>query len=198
MSTTPSTPPSTSNTTDPFASALARLDFSKPPPGWTGPDENPHRGCWHVTAPDVEQYFTACRDTPQAALEHAWAHYKARHDPPGMATANDPMFGWCFVIERRYYTWPREGSRPLYEHHEAGPAEDDARSAAWAWYERRLALADRLRVALPPSFVASVACGVLTARDRWPRCLTWSDEQVAAVERWLTDGSTEMPDVLRA
>lgn len=31
----------------------------------------------------------------------------------------------------------------------------------------------------------------------WPRCLTWPDDQVAEVERWLADGSSEMPEVLR-
>lgn len=31
----------------------------------------------------------------------------------------------------------------------------------------------------------------------WPRCLTWPDEQVAEVERWLVDSTAEMPEVLR-
>jgi hypothetical protein len=30
----------------------------------------------------------------------------------------------------------------------------------------------------------------------WPRCLTWSDDQVAVVERWLADPTAEMPEVL--
>lgn len=32
--------------------------------------------------------------------------------------------------------------------------------------------------------------------DIRPRCLTWSDEQVAEVERWLADSAAEMPAVL--
>lgn len=31
----------------------------------------------------------------------------------------------------------------------------------------------------------------------WPRCLTWTDEQVAEVERWLQDSTAKMPEVLR-
>ncbi len=33
--------------------------------------------------------------------------------------------------------------------------------------------------------------------DAWPRCLTWSNDQVAEVERWLLDSTAEMPKVLR-
>lgn len=32
----------------------------------------------------------------------------------------------------------------------------------------------------------------------WPRCLTWTDEQVAEVEHWLRDSAAEMPEVLRS
>lgn len=37
----------------------------------------------------------------------------------------------------------------------------------------------------------------LATLDAWPLCLTWSDEQVAAVERWLIDSTAELPEVLR-
>jgi hypothetical protein len=56
-----------------------------------------------------------------------------------------------------------------------------SRSDAWAWYDRRLALIDD-----DP------------ASRHWPRCLTWSDEQVAEVERWLADSTAEMPEALRS
>jgi len=46
---------------------------------------------------------------------------------------------------------------------------------------------------------ACPACGPYHGRkpplEVWPRCLTWTDEQVAEVERWLVDGG-EMPAVL--
>lgn len=41
-------------------------------------------------------------------------------------------------------------------------------------------------------------CKYRLAVCTWPRCLTWSDEQVAEVERWLQDSTAEMPEVLRA
>lgn len=66
-------------------------------------------------------------------------------------------------------------------------AEPTARAAAWTWHDRRHALADKLDADNWQIGEDSV----------WPRCLTWSDEQVAAVERWLADGG-EMPEVLCA
>lgn len=50
----------------------------------------------------------------------------------------------------------------------------EARAAAWAWYERRLALACR----------HDVESGALLD-DPWPICLSWTDERMAAVEEWL-------------
>ena len=64
----------------------------------------------------------------------------------------------------------------------------EARAAAWAWYWRRLAAveaADRKGWAAPGDPL-----------DPWPAALTWSDEQVSEVERWLSDGG-EPPEVLR-
>lgn len=43
-----------------------------------------------------------------------------------------------------------------------------------------------------------VEMGGLFDDELWPRCLTWSDEQVAEVERWLADSTAEMPEVLRS
>lgn len=43
-----------------------------------------------------------------------------------------------------------------------------------------------------------VDAGAMPAPPRrgWPRCLTWSDEQVSEVERWLAEGGAP-PEVLR-
>ncbi len=60
-----------------------------------------------------------------------------------------------------------------------------SRSAAWAWHDRRHALA-----------VAVEQGEEYGHAPLWPRCLTWTDEQVAEVERWLADSTAEMPEVL--
>lgn len=102
------------------------------------------------------------------ALSVAWAKYKAENDPPGL-----PLFSSGRVME--WY---------------GGAAE--ARAAAWAWYERRLDLAVKLeRLA---DFMLSI--GTHTNFNPWPRGLTWTDEQVAGVERWLV-GRGKLPEVLR-
>ena len=74
---------------------------------------------------------------------------------------------------------------------EGGQAE--ARGAAWIWYDHRLALAAALEARVDAAY-----SGARTDHGEtwWPRCLTWSDEQVAAAERWLAEGG-EMPEVLR-
>ena len=98
--------------------------------------------------------------------------------------------------------------------------EELARAAAWAWYDRRLEAADRLGTSIAANVdrvrdhirvvlagirelqpadattarfaVEETTPGFVDAFNLWPRCLTWSDEQVAAVDRWLV-GTIEMP-----
>jgi hypothetical protein len=67
----------------------------------------------------------------------------------------------------------------------AATCRTEARAAAWAWYKRRL------------SACAQFEREVEFGPDLWPRALTWSDDQVAEVERWLVDSTAEMPEVLR-
>jgi hypothetical protein len=98
-------------------------------------------------------------------LAAAWAHYKLRHDPPGL-----PSFSSARVVE-----WYGSSA--------------EARAAAWSWYERRLALLARLEV-------AEAVMRTFIVDDLWPVILTWSDDQVAEVERWLVDPTAEMPEVL--
>jgi len=71
------------------------------------------------------------------------------------------------------------------------PSQAEARAAAWAWHDRRHALAERLRSGLGDRL------GRCDGLDFWPVILTWSDAQVAEVERWLVDSTAEMPEVLR-
>ena len=112
---------------------VERLDYIKPPPGFT------------VFASDnspVAKFYDP--------LKEAWASYRARHDPPGIDVARahgHPIPWWAY--RERLCLLGRD-------------SEAEARAAAWAWYDRRLALAHT---------------GVA-----WPLVLTWSDEVCAAAE----------------
>lgn len=163
---------------------VPRLDYSKPPSRYSEPVLIGEE--WHVVGPFWAENF----GTEALATKAAWTHYKAKHDPPGTSTVDDAMFGWCFVIETRHYSWPRECSRPLREHHEAGPSGASARAAAWAWYDRRLALAN----ILDDDGAAYLLDG---CPEVWPRILAWSNEQVSKVERSLQNADAKMPEVMR-
>lgn len=106
-----------------------------------------------------------------------WAQHKAHNDPPGLTTRRGPH-GAGFIIGER--------NSPIYGAHDSDEA---ARAAAWAWYDRRLAL-------FALSDAAEGLRGTATASTAWPRCLTWSDAQVTEVERWLVDSTTDLPEVL--
>lgn len=187
---------------------VERLDRTQPPPGWSA-----------------------------SLVEVAWAHYEARHDPPGtwawgldthVKAANDTgIQGWA------------DGD--LVEH------QGEVLAAAWTWYWRRAGLSVRVDaevVVLIEHYGGGASSRVLTSRARaadalrpmltiaadedaqeetiaeverlfaegrlvfegdppielaavdvWPRCLAWTDEQVAAVERWLAEGGAP-PEVL--
>lgn len=152
---------------------VERLDDSKPPPGYSVDEQND--GWWWWVG-DPEDGNTVPLGIELEALADAWAHYKARHDPPGMVIAH--IWGGGFA-------WgPRVDSNEVaFDEHGATADDDAARAAAWAWYDRRLALAGRL--------------GDLDGVTNWPAALNWSDEQVAEVERWLVDLG-DLPEVLRA
>lgn len=74
-------------------------------------------------------------------------------------------------------------------------ADDTLRGGAphrlGGWHEARRALAGRIDRAEGVTFAADDRGSV------WPTVLTWSNEQVAEVERWLIDSTAEMPEVLR-
>lgn len=75
---------------------------------------------------------------------------------------------------------PEAGARQHASGTRHGPAS--ARAAAWAWYDRRLALANRLVVQFHED-----------QRPAWPHILAWPDDQVAELERKL-DGDTWLPE----
>lgn len=105
-------------------------------------------------------------DAHAKAIAAAWAHYECERDPPGMETFD--------------YRWD---------------TRDAARAAAWAWYWRRVAVGD---VLVQGAVSISERWSSMPAPPKrgWPRCLTWSDEQVSEVERWLAEGGAP-PEVLR-
>ncbi len=114
------------------------------------------------------------RDAELAAL--------VTNDPPGMQVAgpagNTTLWSWRLLSgAHEAVLWSR--------------SEAEARAAAWAWYDRRLALHERLRCGLGDRL------GRCDGLDFWPLILSWSDDQVAEVERWLVDSTVGMPEVLR-
>lgn len=160
---------------------IARLDFSKPPPGYEiseEPDADDAEWGFESGPPwcarlrplwEHVEWTSAWVVTEAAALVAAWAHYKARHDQPGN-------------IDRIML--------------DLGVEDWGVPAARWAWYERRLALAERLAGFGDFEAARTGSC------PWWPACLVWSDEQVSAVERWIADlagvhGPAELPEVLR-
>jgi len=169
---------------------VERLDYSRLPPDyWVEQDAgDPPSDAWgaylrplwtHET--EWESAWLAHRED---ALAAAWAHYKERHDPPGMAV--------------HHISWWVDGY--LEETGGDGESHAAARVAAWAWHDRRLALAERVEDARFEELGVSASASDEAARPlrapSWPRCLTWSDAQVAEVERWLVDATAELPEVL--
>jgi hypothetical protein len=147
-------------------SDIARLDYSKLPTNYQLPS-------W-VTAEDTDI---------AEVIKHAWRHFKAHNEPPGLEVTKDGLFG--------------------FEFHVVGGGRQSALSAAWAWYDRRLVLAERVKrevQQVTERLYSGLNVGfpaIRTPLNVWPHCLTWSDEQVTAVERWLDDSTAEMPEVLR-
>ena len=198
---------------------IQRIDYSKPPPGYTVrfEDSSGANGdgppLWWYGAP----HYLASMGSEAEALSAAWANHKAHNDPPGM---------WIERVRPPEYA-PRGTTSVWWTYYAGGggllclfakPDEVVARAAAWAWYDRRLALWEKLhngawcpechsddayceaiddtRCTQPWCTECDVEMGALFD-DQWPAILTWSDDQVAAVERWLVDSTAEMPEVLR-
>jgi hypothetical protein len=91
-------------------------------------------------------------------------------------------------------------------YHDGYKTATAARAAAWAWYDCRLGLAEKWQRIYDTDGDARQLAVVryrgaddeMAFDNWWPRCLTWPDEQVAKVERWLADSTAEMPEVLCA
>lgn len=148
-------------------SDIERLDFSKPPPGFEIRNTSYEDGDSEVGGYGVNiaewSWFSGdgCTDsaaTENACISSAWEFFEEENDPPGMwsgfrsvipHTANfEPMAGISIsninhlqlCVDAIKYAYP-EGARAA------------GRAAAWAWYKRR----------------------VMVAEGDWPECLAWSD-----------------------
>lgn len=152
---------------------VERLDYSRPPPGYTVADElEGDEPSWTVR---FDGDVVDSGMTRERAFAFAWELYKAENDPPGMwiesgGFAEDDLVFWGVGHERDD------------DNATASTSYGAARAAAWAWHDRRHALARMFEQAAEimgrPAFPSDPA-------PAWADMLTWSDEQVAAVECWL-------------
>ena len=164
---------------------VPRLDYSKTPSGYRllsagGPYWWGNNAVWLDSSGDRT-----------IAISDAWAHYKRHNDPPGLTVAWEPADehrdpdgagDWEVTLISPTGTttvvWWRsvEAKGAVVE---IGTVSVAARAAAWAWYDRRLAIAagfDALGSDPWP----------------WPECLSWSDKQASTAELHL--GSALPPD----
>lgn len=134
--------------------AIQRLDYSKPPPGYLVHDLNDDGWWWRVDEP--EDGCLSPHETEGEALAAAWAHHKAHNDPPGLVVfwesddkhfapdgdgewhvyLGDPVDALIGAPSCWWKRCPAENRQVM---------EAEARAAAWAWHDCRLALAERLR-----------------------------------------------------
>lgn len=158
---------------------VARFNYAEPPPGYTArsahEDGDPCE--WvYWRAPDSDAEYYAHEDEWIAA---AWAHYKARHDPPGMQVFEDPSGPWCFEVI-------------CVGAGDDSTTKDAARAAAWKWYDDRLEFEPEEGCLLEDHDGAPVP-----AAPVWPRCLAWPDRTVVEVKAWTADPTAPLPEVLR-
>ena len=157
-----------------LSNEIKKLDFSKPPPGyevseWTGRPEICAPGWYYYPDPtENAANLGAPKYAEDEARDDAWNHYKLHNDPP--CTAYCPSY-----YSDRGLDW--------------FGGKEGARAALWSWYERCLALYERLAMTTMPS-----TAGVRTSL--WPRMLGWSEPWYEAVVRWLDEGG-DPPEVLR-
>lgn len=129
-------------------------------------------------------------------LAEAWSIYKSSHEPPGL------LVEW--YQGRGFGEWTISVGLGLVYNRRYDRREDgrkDTLAVAWAWYDRRHQLIERGLAHRGVGWMnlseAKVRAAEFVVMAPWPRCLGWSDEEVAEIERWLSDSMAEMPEVLR-
>ncbi len=172
-------------------SNIERLDFSKPPPGYSIDCD---AELWFIE----DDYHLECgtSETWDKAVVASWAHYKLRHDPPGMWS------GYCAVLPLCDQFRPRMGvSIPGVAHLELyvngerpGTCEEAkamGRAAAWDHYVDAVEVAELLDGENGPAETWPQRCA-------WPIPMRWSADERASVRAWATGPGHAMPEVLRA
>ncbi len=161
---------------------IQRLDYSKPPPGYTVEADSIGIWGWTGGGHHCDAFGLGHED---AAIADAWKHHRRHNDPQGLA-----VNAWGFGAAARAAAWTWYDQRralsvrvdSLLECEVCGNREPqtgcDAQPGAQPWCIE----CDREMVGFD---------------DMWPDCLAWSDDQVAEVERWLVDSNAETPEVLR-
>lgn len=160
---------------DELSTPVERLDFDGPPPTISilaGSDAG--QWGWVGSRGSGTGYGSKA-----AAISAGWARYQTFHDPPGLEVYEE---GGSWLIH----------VHGCVEAIDGGASFAEAMGKAWKWYEARLNFESEEGALLEDHDGAPVP-----AAPVWPWCLSWSNEVVAAVERWRWSGQVEMPLVLR-
>lgn len=168
-----------------MSNKIERLDLSKPP-GYILEEVPGPEGAWR---------WRCCGETNTAdgpiskerANAAAWAHYQARHDPPGLTVFRDAMCGPGNV----WWVGDAKTMRGLSSHH-GKPA---ARAAAWNWYWRRKGSWDKTMEVVRAAFgktLADTVSAELVGAALWPDILTWSDEKMDSHETQIATAETQV------
>lgn len=176
-----------------MTNTIERLDYSKPPPGYALAQAAHGFLFFDRTG---ERHGAAMRDLGHdwhrdAARAKAWVYYKARSDPPRFLVTGDEEADSGEGGNAAWLLPEGLTSDSITVYHDGFTTTAAARADAWAWYDRRLGLANRLAARADFDGARTNAC------PWWPRCLTWSNDQVTEVKRWLVDSTAEMPEVIR-
>lgn len=159
---------------------VERLDRTQPPPGFD----------LRKLEKGLQMTVVVARVWGPRAVAAAWEVHEREHDPPGMWTRGGGRGDFASLGQ-----FGVDGSNVSLAFDERWTRKD-ARAAAWAWYWRRVAVADTLDTESCNEARSPRLWWALKRAPVWPRCLAWSDEQLAVVERWLAEGG-ELPEVLR-
>jgi hypothetical protein len=136
--------------------SVDRLDYGKMPPGYrAGPAPGPE-----------DDWDDGDGDGMRTV---AWEHYKRRHDPPGFVVKGTSLR----TNPSGEHLWRVENIFAINAPSDLFYKFSEARSAAWTWYDRRLALIS----------VVAEMFGRMLVDDAFAQVLVWSDEVVAAWER---------------